>query len=198
MRRMTRGAMGLIGLGFLLAGCAMRLHGVEHYVGPVVFRYSDPDAGSSYVSQVARIGVFIEGGTQWGVALGYAERVAVAPRRVEGTGTEEQAVPRWVRPFSLVRPPEPGRWNLSLLYLRVAPAATPLFVRREAFGLEATAGPEAVALSIGVAIRTWSEVPDNAMVRLHFDASRPLQTRLRVWAGPVDAEPPLNFTEEED
>jgi len=187
-----------LGLLLLASGCALRTGDTERYFGPVLFRFSDPRSAAAHVSQVRRLGVIGEAGTQWGLGAGYAERIAVAPLRLEGADASPgRAAPRWSRPLSLWPAPEPGRWNLSLLYLQVTAAPAPVMVSRTVYGIEATAGADALALSVGAVSRTWSRVPDNALVRLHFSAARPLQSSLRVWAGAEDADLPPDLLLEE-
>jgi len=185
-------------LSAVIAGCAIRLEGGEHYFGPVLFRFSDPDRASARVSQVVRVGVFGDVGSQWGIGLGYGERLAVAPMAIEGSEAGQSPSPSWIRPLSLRRAPEPGQWNLSLFYLKVTAAPPAFFVRRSLVGIEATAGADAVALSVGATFRTVSRLPRNALMWLQFTADQPLRTTLRIWAGPVDAELPADFIPTED
>src|SRR5262245_42517768 len=55
-------------LALVPVGCALRVGNVEHYIGPVLFRFRPPDAAVAAVSQVVRVGLAAEGGHQWGIA----------------------------------------------------------------------------------------------------------------------------------
>src|SRR5262245_44210932 len=77
--------------GLLLAGCAtLRIGGEEHYIGPVLYRYRPADSATGVISQVSRLGFWVEAGEQWGVALGVAERMAAVPSR-DSTGSDAPA-----------------------------------------------------------------------------------------------------------
>jgi hypothetical protein len=42
------------GVALAVTGCAWRSGTVEHYLGPVSFRYTSPPCGKAYVSQIIR------------------------------------------------------------------------------------------------------------------------------------------------
>jgi len=103
-----------------LHSCAWRGGAAEHYLGPVLFRYSPPLEDRPAISQLVALGVFREGGRQWGLSLGGVERTTVSARLIgdmEPVATPKS--PRWSTPLNLLGSPVPSRWTLSLFYLRV-------------------------------------------------------------------------------
>jgi hypothetical protein len=171
-------AVGLVAV-LLASGCAWRAGGVEHYVGPVAFRYRPADEARGSVSQVVRLGVALEGGAQWGVATGMIDRLACAPT-THGDDPDHGA-PRWVLPLSPLGPPTPGRWNVSLLYLRVEAMPAPLLVVRRMLGAEITLGGEANAASLGWTSRALVQPPPDALSLVRYDSRRPLDTVVAAW-----------------
>lgn len=163
-------------------GCTWRVGHVEHHVGPVLFRYSEPPDGKAYVSQVLRFGLSVEGGTQARLSLGVSERITVSPR-VFNPGEPGASIDsaRWSTPLSLFPDSVPQRWNFSLLYLRVEGVSEPRFVSRSIYGAEVLFGVESNAVSVGAVSRTHLEPPANAFSLLRFNASHPMETLFWTW-----------------
>jgi len=170
-------------LGLVLTtGCAWRSGGVEHYIGPVSFRYVSPPSGKAYVGQVVRWGLSTEGGSSWGISVGMSERIGVAPLSSSKIKSKSR-LPRWSMPLSLVQTPAENQWHWSLFYLRVEDMPPPVFFSRSVCGLEAVMGQEVTTFSIGLAHRTLSTPPEQAFSTLHFETARPMETRAKVWSG---------------
>jgi hypothetical protein len=170
--------------GLLVMACAVRVGDAEHYVGPVLFRYSGACRTDPAISQVVQAGVVGEAGRQWGMTLGVWERIAATA--ADGLRAAEPAEPcedgvRWTAPLSIPFTLAPRRWTFSPIYLRCDGCGAPAFVARTAAGVQAVAGPEASALSVGVTTRTLATPPDDAFWVLRFDARRPMETRFTVW-----------------
>lgn len=174
----------------LLAGCAVRMGEVEHYVGPVLFRFRAPDATVGAVNQVVRLGLSAEVGRQWGVAAGVVDRVAVvAASPATANGEPGVVTPHWRMPLSFLRPPAAGEWNLSLLYLRVEGMPRAMLVMRRMYGVETTMGTETNAASIGWTARTLVEPPDDAFSVVRFDSRRPMETVAVTWSEHAPPDP---------
>ena len=171
---------------FALSGCAVHASGVEHYVGPVLFRFRPATETTGGVSQIVRGGVLVDAGRQWGLAAGMTERLAVVSTIVSRGGPNVETQ-RWITPIGLFGDPVPGRWNFSPFYLRVEGMAGAIFIRRQAYGIEMTSGTEARAASIGWTSRTLLLPPDDVVSVVRFDSRRPLDTVVAIW--PADIEP---------
>lgn len=157
----------------LFPGCAWRTGNVEHYFGPVLFRYSDAAESACNVTDVLGLGILAEGGRQWGLSAGFVNRLAAAPRQ-QATQTQ------WTRPWSLWRTTTPREWNLSLLYLRGENVSSPLLVRRQLVGAGVLVGNEITALSVGYASRVNIAPRDDSFSIVVFDSSKPLASRCEV------------------
>jgi hypothetical protein len=132
-----------------------------------------------------------EAGTQWGATVGVVDRVAVAPAVGScAAGTAQPGIWRWTR-FGLPGALAAGTWYLSPFYLRGEHIPLPCFTRRATYGAAATTGAELSALSIGIATRTYTRPPPDAITVLHFDDARPLDTRLSVWGADAPGELPV-------
>jgi len=192
-RQLRRLPQAVIVLALLTSGCTWRTGTVEHYLGPVFFRYNEPPEANAHVSQVMRIGVWAEAGTQGGLSVGLSQRIAVSPRLFDsGESGAPMAPVRWCMPLSPIPNPAPLRWHFSLLYLRVEGVSEPRFVNRMTYGAEVVVGKEANAFSVGATSRTWVKPPENALSLLRFDSSRPMVTLFWVWLHTPGRDLPLS------
>lgn len=194
MPNLTRGSIvgtWIVAIALLCGGCALRVAGTEHYVGPVLFRHAAPPEGGAYVSQVVSLGLLGEAGSQWGAALGVVDRVAVAPSSGSCEADGASRPVRWRRYGLPGTDLTAGAWHLSPFYLRGDDVPAPCFTRRATYGAAATAGAELNAFSIGVTSRTHMGPPADAITVLHFDDRRPLDTRLIVWTADPAATLPI-------
>lgn len=182
----SRGSMIFGCIGLLLApffsACAFRSGNMEHYFGPVLFRYAMPPNGNAYVSQVIRPGLAAEAGASWGIAMGLSERITVSPVIV-ATEKKEQPATRnhWLMPLAFSQTPTAGEWNFSLFYLRIEHEPGSFFLSRAIRGAEIVYGEEANNLTVGFAHKTLFTPPDNAMSKLRFEDAHPLESKATVW-----------------
>jgi hypothetical protein len=148
--RCRRSALVLLLATLPLHGCVWRGGATEHYLGPVLFRYTPSQEDKPAINQVVALGVLGEGGRQWGLSLGVVERTTVSPQFIGGTepGATPDS-PRWSTPLNPLRSPAAGRWHLSPFYLRVHGVQPPGLLARRLYGFQLVAGPEARAASLG-------------------------------------------------
>ena len=167
-------------------GCSWRSGNVEHYWGPVLFRYATPPDGDSYVGEHVHFPILLEAGHQWGVVLGVQNRVVASPYRKDQPSADANAVgmAKWTMPFSFLGDPQPGRWNLSLLYLRCEYPFSPVFVSRSLIGLEVGIGGEANGLSVGISRTTEIRPATDGLYLFQYDSRSPLRTVFREWQSP--------------
>jgi hypothetical protein len=169
-------------LTLYLGGCSWQSDNAEHFIGPMLFRYSAPPIGKAYVGQVIRFGISAEAGINWGLSIGLLDRVAVTPLvSTPGKTVQAQSIPQWVMPLGHSRTPEAGRWNFCLVYCRVERKAGIFFISRTIHGAEMVVGGEANAFSIGIVSRTLFTPPDDAIAKLHYERARPLESQAMVW-----------------
>jgi hypothetical protein len=154
------------------ASCAWRRGTDEYYLGPVMIRHHGPPEGEARVTDVVRFGLVLEGGDQWGVALGATRRIAAAP--VDACGEDAPAAP--IRSTALFGVAGES-WTFSPLFSRIEHAPPATFVSRTSYGAELTAGPETIAFSLGATARTFLTPPADSISRFVYDAGRPLATR---------------------
>jgi hypothetical protein len=179
-------------------GCAWRSGGVEHYLGPVLFRYNEPRADTAATHQVIAVGALAEGGSQWGLSLGVVQRTTVSPRFIGSTESAPSTRPvSWSSPFGALGQAEPGRWQLSLFYLRLTAAETAGLVARRLYGAQVVVGRELNAASIGMTAVTRVHMPDDALVLVDYDARAPMSAVFSVWPVGREQELPLSNVLEE-
>jgi len=178
-------ALLLVASWIFIPGCAFRTTTAEYYLGPTVLRARNACCEAAQVSEVIQFGVVGEAGTQWGLALGFTDRVAAVA--VDGGGDacgESGAASRWSSPFTIPGELLPGRWR-SPLYVRSERRSGPRFVRRLLWGAQLTAGPDANALSVGAVAGTLWTLPDDAVCVLQYDDRARFSVR-SVKPGEVD------------
>lgn len=177
---------------FLLSvtGCAWRRGADEHYLGPVMFRHTEPPYGAARITDVVRFGMVVEAGDQWGVALGATRRLVAAPVDV----CDPSAAVAPIR-VSAVLAARGERWTFSPFYVRFEQAPAPVFLSRTSYGAELTAGPEVVAFSVGATARTLLVPPADSLSRFVYDSSQPLATRFSACRDVADRPLPLTLFE---
>jgi hypothetical protein len=163
----------------LVSGCVIRTRTDEIYLGPILFRFSDPSTTEANVVETKHLGLVVEAGTQWGLSLGISERTAVSPYRSE---VGEKHPPRWNKPLSLTALPKAGEWSLSFFYLRGVRIPEPVFINRSTYGASVLLGNEANSVSLGVVNRTLLRLPPDTLVFFNFDSRYPLGARMKLLA----------------
>jgi hypothetical protein len=162
----------------IASGCVVRTQESEVYLGPVFLRATDACRGGTTAVQSVQVGVMAEVGSQTGVSVGFAERVAVTPRI---DPPDEPACDRWEVIGGIPGAVDTTRWTLSPLYARRHVGASPQFVWRRLYGAQATAGAELSALSVGAVSRTELRSDGDGFYSLTFDTTRPMQSEFRKW-----------------
>jgi len=186
---------------FVGNGCAWRMGRSEHYLGPTFFCSSEQDNKRENVVQVRQVGVFGEGGRQWGIGIGVSDWLAATPQvlgEAEVHTNNKEMGPSGGTSFRLLSPLVIGRWNLSLLYLRREKDIDPSFVRRATYGAMVLVGREVNAMSVGIITRTWLWPPHNSLAVLRFDDRFPLDMRFVVWNSRSEKELPVSEILKED
>lgn len=194
MRRETGvGFVGLVvGVTLLASGCAWRNAGSERYFGPVFYRQTSAGAGKAWVRQARHVGFLLEGGRQWGVAVGYADRIGAAPEELGGGAAPAY---EWRSPGSL---PFFGDWAFSPFYLEGRDLPRPVFVKRTLIGVQLGYGAEVRAASLGYANTTEVRPPPDALYELDFSSHDPLGMRFRIWRDQPGQAPPVHLILKED
>jgi hypothetical protein len=183
-RRRTSRVTWVVLIATTLGGCVVRTAATDHHVGPTLFRTRTACEEGTRVSQVVNVGLVAEMGRQWGVVVGASDRLAA---RSAGDCTDP-AQPQWRSPITVPLDPDPQRWTFSPLYVGLSAAGDAPLVRRSMVGLQAAAGSELTALSLGFTTRMLVRPPDDAFCAVRVHSHRPLETRVIVWTG-VDAPP---------
>ena len=76
-----------------LSGCIWRTASEDHYFGPVLVRETNATQEKAFVSQQVHFPFVLEGGTQWGVSLGYQKRIVAVPQELTGKSQKQIAEP---------------------------------------------------------------------------------------------------------
>ncbi len=171
----------------VLAGCAWRSQGVEHYFGPMLLR-QQVGQERTRVLESAGGPWFFEGGTQWGLSLGLHRRLlALPPSKSAGS------------PRRTVYLPLGDGWYFSPFHTAVPTAQSgPRFVDRRLFGLQLGLGGEGNSLSLGfTSIQTLTAAPKGSHCFWYLDR-HPGQTRFLYRVMPGDTCRPAKKDDEED
>jgi hypothetical protein len=189
---LARLALAGLLLGALGSGCAWRGDGAERYFGPVFYRHAPEPGDEAWVRQARHVGFLLEGGRQWGVALGYADRIGAAPRELGDAPPPEYA---WSSAGSL---PLFGGWSFSPFYLQGRGLPEPIFVKRTLLGVQLGYGAEVRSVSLGYAGTTQVRPPHDALYELDFSSDDPMGMRFRIWRDQAGRAPPVHLILKED
>ena len=181
MKRLVCSAL----LGSLATACAIRLDRADHYFGPTFYRAVAPPKGKAFAVETATPLVSAEAGLQWGLAIGWTDRIVASPEFCGATrGPSEHTQPS----VEVRGAPADGGWHFSPLHLAVDRPQSPMFLARSVAGVHVAAGTELVALGAGYASRRQVLPDDDAYYEFSFDSRNPRAMELRIWS---DAHPGL-------
>jgi hypothetical protein len=148
----------------------------------VFLRLTDGGSGGADVIESSQIGVLGEAGSQWGLSVGWVDRIAASPLAgIDDPDAPGVAGAGWQRWLGTMGDLSPGKWHFSPVWTRGRDLPPREFLYRRTIGAQAVAGPEATSVSIGVIVRTLLLPRRDAVTALRFDSSRPFATRLLVW-----------------
>ena len=181
---MKTNLLAFVLVGIAASGCAWRTRNADHIVGPVLYRFSAPPA----VLQTAHFPLLLEGGRQWGISIGCAERISLVATQPGAVRTTAEDAPQgW-----LIHP-APQHWQCSWIYLRAPFREPPEFIRRTIIGAHGGAGTEERAVSIGYSSMATTTPRHEAVYQLDFHSRRPLDSALVVNPLPASrTRPPPN------
>jgi hypothetical protein len=157
-----------------LAGCAWRTDRADYLIGPTLFRFRKTPSDSAMLCQTIQFPVRLEGGRQWGLTLGGAQRFAVAPfaRRFD----TNSAVAESIAPSGIGIRAKPNQWQWSWIFLR-APMHHPIFVHRSDLGFHTGIGAEERAIQLGYSSVTGTQPGVEGIYDLEFSSREPLRTK---------------------
>lgn len=173
----------LVCLIISLMGCTIHTKYSDHHFGPVFFRYQGTDKGKAYVCQTVNLPLWLEGGSQFSLGTGFKEKTVVLPVTNEEGSSEGLANKKLNlrKPLSIFGDPKPGRWNLSLLYLRTDYGSEERFLANKIYGMRMCGGKEVYAFTAGVSRTTLMKPAEDAIHTFRFDSTQPLDAVYQIW-----------------
>lgn len=167
----------------LQPGCAWRSQEAEHYFGPVMYRHSDPQSGKAYLGEQIHFPFLLEGGDQWGVAIGLSRRLVASPNMIKKSGKRESDLSlwKWTKPLSFFSDSSGNEWNFSLIYLRGDGLKGSSLFSRSQFGGSVGIGEEARNISLGITKKVEIYPIHEGLYFLEYNSDRPNETRYEIW-----------------
>lgn len=167
----------------ILSGCSVHTERGTYHFGPLLYRYQTPEEGNAYVYQTRSFPFWLEGGSQWGIGIGMQERSIMMPI-IHKNGSEENLKETeldFQRSLNLLGDSKPGRWNMSLFYLRSNYRSEEKFLVHKIYGSRVSGGKDVNAFTAGISNTTLMRPADNAIHLLKYNSSRPLETVFEIW-----------------
>lgn len=175
-----------------VSGCVWRTAEAEYFIGPIVFRSSQPESGEAYVWEEKPIfPLTLEIGEHNGLTTGFLTRIAANP--IDPPRNEAIEWCSWAISFSCSRPSAATGWHWSLLYSRVTHGRSPEFIERNLIGASVGIGAEGRYLTVGYSAKTQLRPRDNAYYLFCYGRDNPLQMRFRVTTNPLAFTNSLNL-----
>lgn len=158
----------------LLSGCAVHTDRGTYHIGPLLYRYQEPNEGNAYVYQTRSFPFWLEGGSQWGIGVGMQERTVMLPivHNAESEKNLEGKVLRFQKPLNLFGKSTQDRWYLSLFYLRTNYKSEEKFLVHKVYGARVSGGKEVNAFTAGISNTTQMKPASNAIHLLKYNSSR--------------------------
>ncbi|WHZ22374.1 MAG: hypothetical protein OJF47_001486 [Nitrospira sp.] len=167
------------------SGCVWHGESADHLWGPTLFRIATPPDSQAFLAEQAWLPLLVEGGTRWGITIGYFSKLLSVPLAFRQTA-EPASQNRPLAWSSLAAIPI-GSWRISPFHTSIQRAHEAEFVVKRIVGLQLSTAldREGSNMTFGTSrtSRFWPH-PD-ALYLLEFSSDRPLATRFLV----CDAEP---------
>lgn len=165
-----------------LTGCLWHGESVDHVYGPTFFRVTVPPDSQAYLAEQTWMPLLVEGGTRWGLTIGYFNKflsIPVAIRRTDATVDEGQ-------PFSgnALTPIPIGSWKISPFHVSFKRARETEFIQKRLIGIQLSTGldKEGSNITFGVSRTSLFWPHPDALYLLEFSGDYPLRTRFLVCA----------------
>lgn len=173
----------VFGFALTVSGCVWRTAEVEYFVGPILFRSSQPESGNAYVWEEKPLSpLTLEAGEHNGLTTGFLTRIAAKP--IDPAVNEAIEWCSWAISFSCSKPSAATSWHWSLLYSRVTHGRRPEFIERNLIGASVGIGAEGRYLTAGYSAKTQLRPRDNAYYLFCYGRDHSLQMRFRVATNP--------------
>lgn len=167
------------------SGCVWHGKSADYLWGPTLFRIATPPDRQAFLAEQTWLPLLVEGGTRWGITIGYFNKVLSVPlafRQTDGPASQHHPL-AW---SSLGAIPI-GTWRISPFHASIQRTHEAEFVAKRVVGLQLSIAfdREGSNITFGTSrtSRFWPH-PD-ALYLLEFSSNRPLTTRFLV----CDAKP---------
>lgn len=167
------------------SGCVWHGETADHLWGPTLFRTATPPESHAFLAEQAWLPLLLEGGTRWGITIGYFNKLLSVPlafRQTDGTASQHHPLA-----WSSLGVIPIGSWLISPFHASIQRAHEAEFVVKRVVGIQLSTAldKEGSNMTFGTSrtSRFWPH-PD-AVYLLEFSSDRPLTTRFLV----CDAKP---------
>ena len=161
-------------------GCVWHSESVDHLWGPTLFRVAAPPDSEAFLAEQVWLPLMIEGGSRWGITIGYFSKLLSAPLAIQQTYTKARQSPplSWK---SLTTIPI-GPWRMSPFHVSIERMHEAEFVAKRVVGIQLSTGfdREGSSLLFGIARTTGFWPRPDALYLLEFSGSNLFTTRFWV------------------
>lgn len=160
-------------------GCTWRNADTEYFLGPMLFRATQPPYGKAYLWEEQSVFPFtIEGGEHNGLTVGFFNQVAAAPSEYDSDWHLTWC--SGLFSFSCSAPTAADGWHWSGFYSRVEHRRPAEFYDRAILGTSIGIGMDRQYLTIGYSADTRLKPRDNAYYIFCYRRKTPLFTRFEI------------------
>lgn len=163
-----------------LAGCLWHGESVDHVWGPTLFRVTGPPDSQAYLAEQTWLPLLVEGGTRWGLTVGYFSKLLSVPVALQGRdGTVDQSQPLSCQTFALI---PIGSWKISPFHVSFKRARETEFMQKRLIGIQLSTGldKEGSNVTFGASRTSLFWPRPDALYLLEFSDRYPLRTRFLV------------------
>lgn len=161
-------------------GCVWHGESVDHLWGPTLFRVAAPPDSEAFLAEQVWLPLLIEGGSRWGITIGYFSKLLGIPLTIQQTHTKALQNPAlsWQ---SLTTIPV-GSWRISPFHVSITRDGDTEFVAKRVVGVQFSAGFDRGGsnLSFGLSRTTGFWPRPDALYLLEFSDNTPFATRFWV------------------
>lgn len=163
-----------------LGGCLWHGESVDHVWGPTLFRITAPPDSQAYLAEQTSLPLLVEGGTRWGITIGYFSKILSFPLPIRPT-TEPTDL---IQPCSWhsITPIPIGSWKISPFHVSFKRARESEFMQKRLIGIQLSTGldKEGSNVTFGASRTSLFWPRPDAVYLLEFSGRYPLKTRFLV------------------
>ncbi len=164
----------------IVTGCLWHGESTDHVWGPMLFRVTTPPDTQAYLSEQTWMPLLVEGGTRWGLTIGYLNKFLSIPMAI--TPTDETVDEDQPLVWNALATVPIGSWNVSPFHVSFKRLQETEFMQKRLIGIQLSSGfdKEGSNMTLGASRTSLFWPRPDAIYLLQFSSRYPLKTRFLV------------------